>query len=195
MSLGKECACGFKLSRWFRLCCMEKSRFRLWICSSVSSFFGDILGFPAFLERNSGRDFPAGRRKRLSDLFFFVFRLAWKWSYPGNSCPLDDIRLAVPGKFLFSGWHKNDCSRETDPEDHGFFWGSETNSFQFFLRPLKKYSPSMDRFFCVSIGFSRCMTVVQPVSSCVQLQVLRVHVLLFRVHVCALARARAKYIM
>ena len=151
-------------------------------------FFSDFLLF--------WKGIPVGISQRGEEKGCQIYFFSSSDWHEGNSCPLDDIKLAVPGKFLFSGWHKNDCSRETDPEDHGFFGGSETNSFQFFLRPLKKYSPSMDRFFCVSIGFSRCMTVVQPVSSCVQLQVpLRVHVLLFRVHVCARTHARAKYIM
>ena len=59
------------------------------VCGHVAPFpvFPEIFfGFSAFRGRNLGRDFPAGRGKMVAGFIFFVFRLAPKWPFPGNSC-------------------------------------------------------------------------------------------------------------
>ena len=135
----QKCPCdaGFP---WRHLpCCMEKSRFCLWTCSSVSSFSGIFFGFFAFRGRNFGRDFPAGWKKWSPGSFFFVFRLAQNWPFSGNSCPpvgkkrrflenfcsLDDIKLTVPGEQI--------------RKIRDFFVGGRNGLFQAFLSvPWKK---------------------------------------------------------
>ena len=134
-------------------------------CETVAPFpvFPEIFfGFPAFLERNSGRDFPAGRRKMVAGFIFFRSLLGVKWPFPGNFClpagtkmaypenfhPSDDIKMTVPGEQIRKIWD--------------FFGGQERTFLGFSFRSLKKMSLIADKFYRVSVVFlSR--TVYQPV--------------------------------
>ena len=102
----QKCPCGTGFP-WRHLpCYMEKSRFCLWTCSSVSSFSGNFFRISCLSGRNFGRDFPARRRKMVAGFIFFVFRLAQNWSYLENFCLSDGIKLAFLAKFLSSCWQK-----------------------------------------------------------------------------------------
>ena len=180
----QKCPCDARFP-WRHLpCCMEKSRFCLWTCSSVSSFSGNFFRISCLSGEEFWSEFPS--RAKENGRWIHFFRLpagaelavfgkflssGWqkKWSFSGNFCPSSVIKLAVsgkflsscwqktaiPGKFLFFGWHKTDRSRGTDPENPGFFGSQERIFSGFFFRSLKKMSLIADKLYRVSVVFSR----------------------------------------
>ena len=98
-----------------------------------------------------------------------VFRLAQKWPFSRNSSPLAGIKMvvsgkfpsscwqktAIPGKFLFFGWHKTDRSRGTNPKNPRFFGSQEWIFSGFSFRSFKKMSLISDKLYRVSVVSSR----------------------------------------